>query len=379
MGKGSETLTKLPDEAKPLFRNTLYRLGNLQSGFWGKGWNDSPGSGEQGNYLTNPGDWQVPIETQDPNAAGRMSIAPMQTQDPLDPNPDVIGGRRTVRRRLPPVTTPTPPTVPPTPPSGDDLPIDRIVNFDPARVPRMSAYQELAGMLTPQLLNRPGEETNAMRLAMEGIGAAERLPNDWGSWTRAGRLPTLATSDVMRGGSAGGGDRMEGPGSWITDPTIRAAREIFEGTQSEQIKNAMTQSGLGRSTAVGDSLARGWASQLMPLIESQLGRQERGIERQGAAEEAQLGREQAGIERGQRAREFASGIGMQSGQNATQRLLQAIGQSREQGALERGIDQEGVDADQRERVRLQALAEQSLFGPLGILPSTIGSSTGKSK
>ena len=70
---------------------------------------------------------------------------------------------------------------------------------------------------------------------------------------------------------------------------------------------------------------------------------------------------------------------MQSGQNATQRLLQAIGQSREQGALERGIDQEGVDADQRERVRLQALAEQSLFGPLGILPSTIGSSTGKSK
>ena len=88
----------------------------------------------------------------------------------------------------------------------------------------------------------------------------------------------------------------------------------------------------------------------------------------------------------QASRQFAANTGMQQAQAETNRLLAALGLGQQQGALERqvgwtdangnyvaGTDQ--TDAAQQEKMRQQALFENSIYGPLGMFGSTAMSTT----
>lgn len=120
-------------------------------------------------------------------------------------------------------------------------------------------------------------------------------------------------------------------------PSFQAANRAFEQSIAPGIVNQATLSGLGRSTAVGQGLGAAKAQYLAPLIEAELGREERGLG------------------------------------NEVQTRLAAIQAGLQGGELARGIQQQGYDAQRQDYLRRQALAEQGLFLPFGQLaPSTIG-------
>lgn len=119
--------------------------------------------------------------------------------------------------------------------------------------------------------------------------------------------------------------------------SFQAAQRAFTTAIEPRIQNQAALAGLGRSTALTNALAQAEAQYLAPLIEAELAREERGLER-----EAQL--RTAGIEAALRG-----------------------------GGLERGVEQERSAAEQQDLLRRQALAEQALFMPFGQLaPSSIG-------
>lgn len=120
-------------------------------------------------------------------------------------------------------------------------------------------------------------------------------------------------------------------------PSLKAAEEAYRVAVQPTVENTAAVSGLGRSTALTNALASSKAQYMMPTIEAELAREERGIGR-----EADL-------------------------------TLQEIQALLAGGGLERGIEQAGYGAEQEDFIRRQNLAEQALYKPFGdLVPSSIG-------
>lgn len=111
-------------------------------------------------------------------------------------------------------------------------------------------------------------------------------------------------------------------------PIVQAGHNYFTHSIAPGITNQATLSGLGRSTANTNALAAAEAQTALPLL-----------------------------------------------QQEQQRRDQMINQGFTGGDIERSVQQQGYNADQADAIRRQALAEQSLFGVFGNLPSTLGQST----
>ena len=141
------------------------------------------------------------------------------------------------------------------------------------------------------------------------------------------------------------------------DPYLRAAKDLFDSTISEDVKNA-TVGTTGRSTATGRALADQWSKMLLPVMEQRAGQQERAIDRR------------------QKAREFGSGTFLETGGRETSRLKDTLGMGMDYGSLERQIAQEQAASKGDERDRLANTYLQTLTGPLsGFIPSSFGSKT----
>lgn len=140
-------------------------------------------------------------------------------------------------------------------------------------------------------------------------------------------------------------------------PTMLAARQAFELTGMPTIQNQMALAGLGRSTSMGDMLSRAWVASYLPLAQSEIARYQAARDLQ-----AQLMGQMAGT---------LAGIG----QAETARELQALNAMAQLGQTGRNIVQAAYDALYADFLRRQALAEQALFGPMGMFPSTIGQKT----
>jgi len=213
----------------------------------------------------------------------------------------------------------------------------------------------------------------------------------------------------------------EGPSQVMAadSPVMKAALELFDQTAGEELKNRMSIGGLGRSNIAGRELAKAKMSMMLPLLQDDLARQERTKERElGALDTAissrqratewgtgvlqdignrskdrmlnalqegrawegeQLGREERGIARGQQAIETELPLYMDVAARRRAQESEYIGGLWKQG----GIEQEREDAYnssiENERLRLQALLEQSLYNPLGnMIPSTFGAKTSSS-
>src|SRR5262245_26409539 len=133
-------------------------------------------------------------------------------------------------------------------------------------------------------------------------------------------------------------------------PSFKAAQQAFEDTMAKDIENRAALAGLGRSTALTSGLSAGRAQYMAPLIEAELGREERGLDRATAQRQAAI-QTAAGLGGAER-QALTGAIGTGTALGAAERQAQAEDISRETGlrladidtamktgALERGISQ----------------------------------------
>jgi hypothetical protein len=151
------------------------------------------------------------------------------------------------------------------------------------------------------------------------------------------------------------GKRVEGD-TIQNDPAMSAALEAFKTFEQPVLEDRASSMGMGRSTGLLDDISMGAASMMLPQIEAAQAREERGIERDtGIFSDA--------------AQQFA-GLGAQE----ADRLATTSGMAADQGATQRAIEQESMDAFYDDFLRRAQLGENSLFGAFGgLTPSTIGS------
>lgn len=168
--------------------------------------------------------------------------------------------------------------------------------------------------------------------------------------------------------------------SLAKDPSIAAAYNAYATQVAPGLKNDYGLMGLGKSTSLGDALARGAASQLYPATQAAL-------QREQAANEAQIGRQTNAAE-SQIGRETSTALNTAGqyaglGSQDTQRRLAGLNALLTTGGLERQVGTEQANADQQDFLRRQGLAEEGTYGILGQLPSSFGAQavtkTGASK
>jgi hypothetical protein len=186
-------------------------------------------------------------------------------------------------------------------------------------------------------------------------------PSELESWA-AGLVPQLTqkpgellqAEDVLS--QMGDVSRRKVTGEGMTDdPAYAAAIRAYDQAMRPIVENQAALAGLGRSTALTNAAAAGQAQYIMPTVQDFLGRQERGIDRELGA----LGQQFQGY----------TGLG----DRATDRLRTAIGTGMEVGGIGRGMTQDWADSQYNDWLRRAALFEQAIGGPLGMVPSTIGS------
>lgn len=114
-------------------------------------------------------------------------------------------------------------------------------------------------------------------------------------------------------------------------PIMQAGHRYVENTILPGVTNEATLSGLGRSTANTNARAAAEAQTMMPLLQGEQARRD-----------------------------------------------QLINQGLYGGDVQRSVEQQGYNAQAQDYMRQQALAEQALFGVMGQLPSTFGSTTSTS-
>ena len=193
----------------------------------------------------------------------------------------------------------------------------------------VNPWQEWGANLLPGMVGPTQGETTASNWITQAVQQAQQGP------TGAG-LP---------GGPEG------------TSPTFEATRRAFEELTIPQIRQQRTLMGLGDSNAVTNDISRAWAGVLPTLVENELGREERGIERGVGALMGGAG-SMAGLSAQEMARRNAAstlGYGFGTGfQQTADRANQAI---------------------YEDFLRRQGLAQQLLFAPLGQANVSVGQET----
>lgn len=198
----------------------------------------------------------------------------------------------------------------------------------PQQVAPMTNLEQQAAALSPNVANMPLSEI----LAMGYAGNAQNTPTN---------APYFS------------------PGAFTDSDYYKSALEAFNKGVAPTIQNQMALSGLGRSSTLGDSLAQGWAS-IVPSILSQYATQ---------YVEPQLGREENTLSRQAALVPSLGNLGAQD----TSRLVTGINTMMQSGGLDRSIQQAQFDANYQDQLRRQALAEEAVYTPMGMLfPSAIG-------
>jgi len=178
-----------------------------------------------------------------------------------------------------------------------------------------------------------------------------------------------------------------------SSPSYSAARKAFAQSQLPLIQNQAAAAGLGRSSAMTNAISHGNAQAMLPMIENELMREERGIGRElqsqgqaagnlmgiggqalganNAAVQAmmqQAGMNQQGLSQ---AAQGQAGLGQQRFNQG----LQQSGLLSQLGNQYRGVEQQQLDAPYQEQQRQYAEALNAMYGPLGFLGNMGGAST----
>jgi len=202
----------------------------------------------------------------------------------------------------------------------------------PQGIADLSPLEQWAMLMTPGMWDRPEAEQQSMDYATQ-IGGAQ-VPSN---------VPYYQGSAFQE------------------SPFYQTGKTAFEEGIAPLIENQMALSGLGTSSSLANALSLGWGQQV-PQILSQYATQYVEPQLQRQMQQQQL---------------IASMIPQLAGLGAqeTGRELQTINAALQAGGLERGVRQAQEDALYADLLRRQALSEQALFGPMGMLPSAVGSRT----
>jgi len=189
-------------------------------------------------------------------------------------------------------------------------------------------------------------------------------------------LGPLTEAEIFRGRGATGPNMLEGTSGPLDNSEIFAAHKrmgnledseiaqaggrYFNKSIAPGITNEATLSGLGRSTANTNARAAAEAETMLPLIQAEQARRDSILRGEQGRRDTLRGSERDRLDtllRSEQGRQDAM-----------------IGQGLQAGDIERGVEQQGYNAEMQDFLRRQGLSEQALFGPLGQLPSTFGQS-----
>lgn len=218
----------------------------------------------------------------------------------------------------------------------------------------------------PNIQGVPGLAGGQQEAITQAYGVGAPTTGETNAYSSLMAAPQYANQSSMPWASQSG--RATG-GTLATDPSIAAAYQAYKSNVEPDIQSQYGLMGLGKSSLMGDAMARGAASQLLPVTQQSLAREQ-------AANEAQIGR-QTGAAEAQYGRQTGTALSAASqyaglGQQDLNRRLASINALTSTGGLERGIGSEQEAAKQQDYLRRQSLAEQGTYGILGSLPSTLG-------
>jgi hypothetical protein len=341
MASNATTTAKIPDELKPLYRNTVAYMTGLQNFLWGG--NRYPGTGGDGggNGEQPPGEHRQP----------RRHLGIQPGGDFVKP----IGGVGF----NPNVTT------------LDEGPLEPVgSDNDTPGGPGDEGGNGGGGwgggggygnfgpfMFNPQNLPIP------LQFMPREIADIGQNPYIGSAFTKAYNLGEMSPWELEGVGAARdtipwADQRVTGFSISEQNPLVQAQKQAFMASMLPEIQNQMAVAGLGRSSSAADAVANAWAQMLPSVFESELGREERRIER--------------GLGARQGLANYLAGAGGQY----FQRQQAQYGALRDIGDWYQNYLQSRADARNDEIRRLQGIGENALFQPLGgFLPSTIGSHT----
>jgi len=198
-------------------------------------------------------------------------------------------------------------------------------------------------------------------------------------------------ADMLGGMEEAGKQRVTGAGLW-DDPAVQEAMKVYDQAMRPMIESQASLAGLGRSNTLANATAAGQAQYMLPTIQDYMGREERSIDRNlanlGDVFTRRMGLGDREISQLQQGVEGYTGLGdremadrqaaisgyMGLGDRDYSQRSDAIGQAMNIGGVGRQIAQGQADAPYNDWLRKAALFEQSIGGPMGLTPSTIGSS-----
>jgi len=330
MSSHATTTAKIPKELKPLYKNTVAYMTGLQNFLWGgnrypdigddeeEGGDQTPDKHRQPRKhlsIMPSGDWVNPIGIGggdfNPNVVALDKKKDNTSDSDEEGDTESSGGRK---KRSP-------------------------FMFDPKDLP-------LPLQFMPREIADIGQNPYIKSAFTKAYNIGEMSP-----WELAGigtARDTIPWAD----------ERVTGFSISEQNPLVQAQKQAFMASILPEIQNQMAVAGLGRSSSAADAVANAWAQMLPSVFESELGREERRIER--------------GLGARQGLANYLAGAGGQY----FQRQQAQYGALRDIGDWYQNYLQSRADTRNEEIGRLQGIAENALFQPLGgFLPSTIGSRT----
>lgn len=216
-------------------------------------------------------------------------------------------------------------------------------------------------------------------------------PSPWGQQNPGQTLNGLDASGYMTSGQTGETPFWESPEiiaaqqgidpeAIKNSPAVAAALQDFNLNVAPGIQNSMALSGLGRTTATANALARAQASMLQPLYSNAMNLENERLGRLSNATQYELGLRDTASAREAAALAQQAQLLLGYGQTQTERTNNAIQTALSAGATERQIRQQYGDAAYQDYLRRQGLAEEATYGPFGnMVGSTFGSIVRQSK
>lgn len=356
MASTSTTTAKIPAELKPLFEQSVKRMLSLQGYYWGPGiqyanpeeWQPPQYGGDQGGTGGNGGGGGTP----QPNTPPVNIRKPRRVLKPARNNQGwwhVLSPAITTQQATKNQTVTTQQA--PTDETGDDeydplrtrdeykQIIDKLYGFDPSKLPLPLQWRprDIAD------INQNTPYNEALNTVM-GMGDMSGL--ELGALAPATEARFMSKQQIT-------GESLQ------NNPVLQAEWNAFRNTTMPEIQNQMALAGLGRSSSAANAISKAWAGILPQLYESQLGREERALER--------------GIEGN---RYMADFLLNQMGGRQFQRQQAKADRAWDIGKWYQDYLQSKSDADYQEWARHAGMAENALFQPFGsFVPATIGSKT----
>jgi hypothetical protein len=252
----------------------------------------------------------------------------------------------------------------------------------------------------------PNVGSNAYGAAQQGLQGlmSGQLPWQMNSMTggalglAGGQLPGQANEamDIYRQMPGVAGTQVTGE-NIEQSPAYQAALANIRGSIAPSVQNAAVASGLGQSQPALSAQASAASQYMLPVVQGELAREERGIDRRLGGMGAAAGGLMGGA--GMQQQGQLAGLGMlgQAGQMANsnqlagtqgmmnlgdtqqRNMLNAIQTMMGTGGVARGLDQAQNDAMREEWLRIMGTGENAMMTPLQMIGGLMGSSSTSQK